>query len=144
MNLFKLVLPGSDVHRSRLNEDVLNSQYASPKINTKATPPHTGILFVNWQSSKFFARGDTFLIYSFPHKYNYPPLALGAYKFNNGTTTYRGLLPFSIGALGEILIDSDSTNVNIKYHSFDLSNITVIPPFTMQIRFYVFAERGKA
>lgn len=145
MSIFKISLPGTDVKNARIQDLVLSSLYPNPKIDTTASPPHAGIIFLNWQAVGLSqANNTTKLIYSFSHGYDYIPTAFAAYKFDNGSLVTDGVLPFQYGNLGEITIDTDPTNVNIKYQSIDLASTTVIPPFLMQIRFYVMADRGKA
>jgi hypothetical protein len=108
----------------------------------KATPPHAGLIDLNWA-----------VIYPSPTKllkrFTKYPMAmitslelLLAFSFDNGSVKVSGTLPFSIGGIGLIIIDADPTYVNLKYFSTDLANTTPIPPFTMLIRFYIFAERG--
>jgi hypothetical protein len=143
MNIFKISLPGQDVRGARLNEEVVDSIYPSPKVSTIASPPHAGIIHLNWSSSIILPNPTVKNLYSFAHGYNQIPSTLAVFSFDNGTTKTNGILPFNYGALGLILIDADSTNVNLKYISFDLAS-TVIPVFIMQVRFYVFAERGYA
>lgn len=140
--VFKITLPNNDVRTSDLKDEVLNSLAPSPKINTQASPPHVGIIFLNWASSSLvIPRGTTQVLYSFPHGYNYVPTAIAVFAFDNGVNPQNGTLPFQYGALGIITIDTDALNVNLKYFSIDLGS-TIIPPFTMQVRFYVMAERG--
>lgn len=143
MNIFKIALPNNDVKTARLADEVLDSRYPSPKIDTKASPPHAGILDINWQSSNIvIPHQQTRLLHRFPHKYGYIPTAFGVYTFDNGSRKTSGTLPLSIGAVGIITIDTDDTYVNFTYFSIDFTDITSIPPFIMQIRFYVMAERG--
>lgn len=143
MSIIKLSLPGIDVKSSRLSDEVIDSRYANPKIDTEATPPHTGIVFLAWNTTGLiYPIGTNRILYSFSHGYSYIPTAFAAYSFDSGATRVKGTLPFQLGALGIITIDTDATNVNIKYHSVDVT-ATAVPAFTMQIRFYVMAERGK-
>jgi hypothetical protein len=81
------------------------------------------------------------MLYSFPHNYGYIPTVIGTSEFDNGVQQVKGMLPVQIGAMGMVILDSDTTNVNLKYFSFDFG-ATPIPPFTLKIRFYVMAERG--
>lgn len=143
MSALKVALPGKDISSSDLQDFVLNSLAASPKINTKALPVHAGIIRVNWQSSNIaVALNTTRVLYSFPHGYNYVPTVFGVHHFDNGSFQTDGVLPFQYGGLGMLLIDADATNINLKYFSTDFSNTFPVTPFFMQVRFYVFAERG--
>lgn len=139
---FSIALPGKDVYRGKVTDMVIDSRYPSPKIDTTAKPPHAGIVFVNWSSSISLASGDSRLIYSFPHNYNNIPTVMASYEFDNGSARLKGTLPFQYGGLGIITIDADNKNINIKYYSTDFA-ATVIPAFTMKIRFYVMSEQGK-
>lgn len=141
MSVFRLALPGFDVHRGKPEQMVLDAVHDSPKIDTQATPPHAGIIFLNWQDTSVIAYDTVKLITSFPHKYNQTPTVIGSYKFDNGFTILRGTMSFQVGALGMLVLDADETNINLKYYSFDFLG-TNMPTFTMQIRFYVMAEAG--
>lgn len=142
MSIFKIALPGNDVKDASISQEVLDSQFPSPKVNTLAQPPHAGIIHLNWSSSVAVPLGTTKLIYSFPHGYDYIPSCFASYSFDNGSVRNSGVLPFQYGAIGVILLDADIRNINLKYFSADLAGVTVVPPFLMQVRFYVFAERG--
>lgn len=145
MNIFKIALPGFSYRDAKPNEEAVDSLYSSPKVNTLAQPSHVGILSINWQTSGIVMPFSTNrIIYSFPHGYSYIPVAFAVCQFDNGSVRVNGTLPFGIGALGEVIIDTDATNVNFRYLSSDLSNATPIPPFLLRARFYVFAERGHA
>lgn len=144
MNIFKIVLPGSKVDNSRVAEDIVNSAYPNPKVDTTASPPHAGIIFLNWASTGItMASGTSRLLYSFPHNYNYAPGVFGVCAFDAGSGVKHGPTPFFIGAIGVIVLESDRNNVNLKYFSSDIGGpLTAISPFTMRVRYYVFAERG--
>lgn len=143
--VFKLALPGNDALKASVSNEVVDSLYPNPKINTKANPPHTGIIRLHWVSSGVTVPYDqTNILYSFPHGYGYVPTVFGNYKFDNGSIIRRGTLPFQYGSLGIIVMDADDTNVYLKYFSYDLSvGLTAVPPFEMQVRFYVMAEQGR-
>lgn len=141
MSKFKIALPGFDVHSSQVGEEALDSQYPNPKINAIANPPHVGIIDLDWVSTSITVPANSEkILYSFPHGYDYVPTCIGVYHFDNGTNPSSGILPFQYGALGLILLDADSININLKWVSFDGG--TTIPNFIMQVRFYVMAERG--
>lgn len=143
MSTFRIALPGNDVHTARIQDLAIDRRYPNPKIYTKANPPHTGIIFLNWASSIGVNFQTTKILHSFKHNYNYIPTVFASYKFDNGSQILRGTLPFQYGALGVITMDADDTNINLKYYSIDGAiPATTIPPFTMQIRFYVMAESG--
>jgi len=145
MNIFKISLPGIDVKRSRPSDEVVDSLYPSPKVSTIASPFHAGIIFLNWQTANLTkAFNSITVLYSFPHGYNHIPIVLGIIHFDNGSVIRSGTMPFDIGAIGLLVIDADSTNVNLKYLSLDISSTFPIPVFQARIRFYVFAERGHA
>ncbi len=141
MNIFKLSLPNNDVKRARIQDVVLDSTYPNPKINTKADPPHAGTISLNWVDTTGVPYATTKLLYSFAHGYNKMPTVFASYKYDTGLVVRRGTLPFQLGALGMISIDADAKNINLKYYSFDIFD-TPIPPFIMQIRFYVMVEHG--
>lgn len=143
MSTFRIALPGNDVHTARIQDLAIDRRYPNPKIYTKANPPHTGIIFLNWASSIGINFQTTKILHPFKHNYNYIPTVFASYKFDNGSQVLRGTLPFQYGALGIITMDADDTNINLKYYSTDAAiPATTIPPFTMQIRFYVMAESG--
>lgn len=139
---FKIALPGFDVRTSRVTEEVLDGLYANPKINTKASPPHLGIIRVNWATTGIIIPTDTTrILYSFPHNYGYVPTVFASYAFDNGTIRSNGTLPFQMGGIGIVTIDADLVNINLKYYSFDLAS-TAITPFLMNVKPYVMAEQG--
>lgn len=142
MNVFKVALPNQDVKHARVQDLALDSLHPNPKISTVVSPLHTGIIFLNWVDTSARAYGSTLNIYYFSHGYDYVPTVFASYKFDNGSTIRKGMLPFSYGALGMIIIDADIKNINLKYYSLDLSGASAIPAFVMQIRFYVMSERG--
>lgn len=143
MSKFKISIPGVSVQDAKPSEETVDSTYPSPKVNTLATPPHAGIIFVDWSSStQTQALGTTRVLYKIPHGYNYIPTVFGNYIFDNGTRKIRGMLPFQYGSLGMIILDTDKTNANLKYISLDLANTTPITPFLITVRFYIMAERG--
>lgn len=139
MSVFKLALPGFNAKDARLDQEVLDSAYPSPKINTVPTPPHAGLIYLNWQSTIVVPLNSVKLLYSFPHGYNYIPTAFATYAYDDGTTRVNGVLLYS-NNYGTLVLDTDSTNVNLKWISGDGTN--PVPPFIMHIRYYVFAERG--
>lgn len=141
MSVFKLALPGFDVHRARAGELVLSNLMDSPKIDTQATPPHAGIIFLNWQTTTAIPFDTTKIITSFPHNLKRIPQVIGSYRFDNGFNTLKGTFPFQLGALGILTMDADEININLKYYSIDGAS-TAIPVFTMQARFYVIAAPG--
>src|SRR6266513_509582 len=141
MSVFKVALPGKDAHRGSITDMVIDNRYPSPKIDTAANPVHAGLIFLSWNDTTAIASGTTKVVYSFPHHYSKCPSAFASYSFDNGTQRIKATLPLQIGALGILTIDTDDTNVNLKYFSFDIGS-TPIPAFTAQIRFYVMAESG--
>lgn len=141
--VFKISLPGNAVRDADLKNEAIDSRYASPKISTVATPPHAGIIYLNWQSTTLsYPERTTKVLYSFQHNYATIPTVFASYKFDNGTQHIYGTLPLQIGSLGLIILDTDKTYVNLKYFSLDIANTTPIPPFALKIRFYVMAEAG--
>lgn len=143
MTEFRLALPGTDVHRGRPQDMVLDSRLDSPKIDTTASPPHAALIFLNWNRTAGIPDDTTLLLYSFPHNYNQIPIVIAAYKFDNGSNVLKGVLPFQLGGQGIITMDADEENINLKYYSID-GNVspTDILPFIMQLRYYVMAEAG--
>lgn len=144
MNIFKIALPGSSIRNSELKDEVIDSRYSSPKVNTITDTPHAGIISVDWSTTGLtFSRNTIKILDSFLHGYDYVPTAMGSFKFDNGTNKVTGILPIQIGALGIINVDTDQTNFNLKYVSLDGgSPLTIIPPFLLQVRYYIMAERG--
>lgn len=140
-NIFKVALPNNDVARARVQDLVIDNRYPNPKINVKANPPHTGIIFLAWNDTTAVADQTTKLIHSFPHGYNSVPTVFASHKFDNGSTIRKGTLPFALGVLGIITIDADIKNVNVKFYSTNVFS-NPMPAFTMQIRFYVMVETG--
>lgn len=142
-NVFRVALPNNDI-RAHLDSMAVDSRYASPKIDTLASPAHVGLISLNWNSSTIALPDTTIkLLYYFPHNYNYTPTVFASYKFDNGANILKGTLPFQNGSLGIILMDADTKNINLKYYSTDAgAPASNIPPFIMQIRFYVMAEQG--
>lgn len=141
--VFRVARENEDVLRGRIEKMVLDSRYAVPKIDTKADPPHAGIIFLNWADTTGVNFDTIKLLTSFPHGYNKMPTVFGSYTFDNGSSRQKGTLPFQFGALGMIILDADDVNINLKYYSFDPSiPATAIIPFLMQIKFYVMAEHG--
>lgn len=139
--VFRLALPGFDVHRGKIEQMILDSQYPSPKVDTQAVPTHAGLLFLDWQDITPINYDEVKTIFSFPHRLGRVPIVIASYKFDNGTVVLKGTLPFQLGAFGIITMDADEKNVNLKYYSFDIFGNNM-PQFTMQIRFYVMAELG--
>lgn len=142
-NVFRIALPGKDVKEARVWETAVDNLYPNPKIDTAPTPPHAGIINLNWTRTAAVTNNTTVLIHSFPHGYNHVPTVFASYSFSNATVTtpIKGTLPFQLGAIAIITIDADATNINLKYYSTD-AGATAINPFTMQIRYYVMAEKG--
>lgn len=140
---FRVALPGEDVLRGAISKMIVDSRYPFPKIDTQASPPHAGIIFLNWADTSGIPDGTIKLLCFFPHGYTKMPTVFGSYAFDNGTNRLNGTLPFQNGALGVIFLDADDVNINLKYYSFDQSiPATAILPFLMQIKFYVMAEHG--
>lgn len=129
--------------QARLKDIIVSSKYSSPKIYTLGNPPHAGNIFINWSSSLAKAYGTTTLIDSFPHGFQYVPSVFATFNFQNSSNQLDGMMPFSYGAIGVITIDTDATNVNVKYFSTDLANTTVIPTFNMVIRYYLMVDPGE-
>lgn len=141
MRVFKMS-SGVDINRAGVQDLVVDSEHGSPKIYTLARPPHTGDIFVNWQTTTPIPLGTTKIIYSFPHNFTYTPTVFASYRSDDGVNQRAGTLPLQFGAIGMITIDADATNINLKYFSFDISGTGNIGPFTLQVRFYVMVERG--
>lgn len=144
MNTFRIALPDNKVQTADIKDEVIDSRYPSPKINTKANPPHVGIVYINWATAGLsFALGETKIIHQFPHGYDYVPSTFGVFSFDDGTNRVSGTLPFQFGSLGYIILEADVKNVYIKYFSVDAISPSIpVPQFTFQVRFYVMAERG--
>lgn len=143
MNIFKISLPGFDAKQTKLDEEAVDSIYPSPKVNVLAKPIHAGIFRLTWQSTGLaFASGTTRLLSSFPHNYNYIPSVIGVYRYDNGSRVINGIMPLFIGAQGTVVLDADRNNINLKYFSYDISGSSAVLPFLLNVRFYVFAERG--
>jgi hypothetical protein len=140
MGMFKISKPGVDVQDASSSETILDNLRSSPKIDTTAIPPHAGVIELEWTTSGIIVPyGETRVLYSIPHGYDHLPTAIGLFT---SVTQGAGRLPFEIGAIGVLILDADSVNVNLKYFSSDLVGTTVIPPFSLTIRYYIFAERG--
>lgn len=145
MNNFKITLPGNSVHNSSLKEEVLDGLYANPKIDTRPTPPHAAIINLTWNDTTSFLWPTIKTAYSFPHGYNYIPSVIGVFSYSSVLIpSEKGVLPFQPGDQDyTIIIDADLTNINIKLFNADnIPPANNINPFTMKIRYYVFAERG--
>lgn len=141
-NVFRVSLPNTDVKRRIPQNMAIDSLLPNPKIDTRASPPHAGIIFLDWNTAQVVPYQTTKLLYSFPHPYGYIPTVIASYKYDAGSTKTEGVLPFTLGATGIIIMDADNANINLKYRSNDVPGTTNIGPFLMQIRFYVMAERG--
>lgn len=142
--VFRLVLPGGDAKRPRPKLIIVDRDMDVPKIDTSADPEHAGIIFLNWESTGITMPINTFRILDkFPHDLNQIPTVVASYKFENGSVSLKGTLPFQYGALGVITMDTDDENINLKYESFD-ANIpgTAIPPFLLQLHYYVMSNAG--
>jgi len=139
-DVFKVSLPGKSVDTTKITDLVTSNLYPNPKVDTLASPPHVGTIFLNWTDTVGPADFTTRLIYSFPHNYNTIPTVIASYKYDDGTIL-RGVLGFQLGAIGMIVMDADDKNINLKFYSFNFLG-NPITPFIMQIRFYVFAEHG--
>lgn len=139
---FVIALPGYRARGAGPSEVVLSSDYPNPKISVYASPPHAGVIFLNWHTAGLTVPVNTArVLCSFPHNYNFVPTVFGSYIFDDGSATKRqAILPLQYGGLGIILLDADEKNINLKFFSFD--GVTTIPEFTMQVRFYVMAEHG--
>lgn len=143
MSTFKLVLPDKTVDSDNPLDLVVSSAHPSPKIDTRANPPHIGIIDLNWQTTGLSFANDTIKeLYQFEHNLGYVPAVFATYEFDNGTVRRGGTLPLQFGALGMFVLESDRTHVKFRYYSFDLGG-TPINPFTMQTRYYVLAQNGK-
>lgn len=141
MSIFRIALPGFDVHRGKLEQMVLDSAVPSPKIDTTADLSHAGIIHLNWTDTTPIADGTTKTIYSFKHNCSQIPSVFANYTWDGGSGVRKGVLPLQYGALGMILLDADATNINLKYYSFDSSS-TAISAFVMEIRYYVMSDLG--
>lgn len=153
MNVFKIALPGKDINRASLQEEVLDSTYPSPKINSFANPPHAGIVKIHntMNSSPLPAFGVTNTLYSFPHGYDYVPTVFGNYIIYNKPDTnpndsFAGQLPeVFVNASSELLIlltiEADLNNISINMLGLKVAPST-IAPYIFYIRYYVMAERG--
>lgn len=141
--VLKLALPGTDAKKASVGQLVTDSIHPNPKIYTLATTPHAGIISLTWNTTTARAYGSTLTIDTFTHNLGYIPTVFASYDWSNGTIERRGTLPFQYGALGMIVIDADTTNINLKYFSLDLPGTTAIPAFTMTVRYYVMVEPGK-
>lgn len=143
MSVFRLALPGFDVHRGRPEQMVADNRLDSPKIDTMANPAHAGIIFLNWTRTAGVPLDTFLMVYSFPHNYNQMPTVIAGYKFDNGSVVLNGVLPFQLGGQGILTMDADDTNINVKFYSTDGSiPVSDIQAFIMQLRYYVMAEPG--
>lgn len=138
MSVVRVALPGVDVKQARVWETAIDNLYPNPKIDTAPTPPHAGIIDVNWTRTAAVPDDTTILIHSFPHGYGYTPTVFASHE-TEGIST--GTLPFQLAALAVITIDADEENINLKYYSIDNSG-SAITPFVMHVRYYIMAERG--
>src|SRR3954471_18535511 len=103
---FSIAQPGSSASDTRVMNKVVDSLYPSPKVNMKASPPHAGLIDLNWSSSISLPNQTTKTLYQIPHGYDYLPGAFAGFSFDNGSVKVSGTLPFSIGGIGLIIIDA--------------------------------------
>lgn len=148
MAVFKLSLSGKAVQRVQLKDEVLDSNYSTPKISAFASPPHTGIITVHFVSYRFPLRGVTQVVYSFPHGYDHTPSVFANYNIVNVVAArFAGTTPLVTQAGGNNAglwtVDSDPININLKVLGLSSTPLTSTEA-TLKFRFYVFAERGKA
>lgn len=139
----ELKLSLTDIRSTRPSDYILNRKYPNPKVALGRTPPHIGILKVDVISQPIYSSGNIVTWYSFPHSYDYIPTVIGLFFGSQGDFTNGGVLPYgSWGALGEMFMDADERNVNVKFQSFDLS-ATALGERHFFIRYYVFAEEAR-
>lgn len=138
----ELRLSQTDIRSTKPSDYILNRKYPNPKVALGQTPAHIGILKVDVVSQPVYGFGDIVTWYSFPHPYDYIPAVIGLFFGSQGDFTNGGILPYGTwGALGEVFMDADERNVNVKFQSFDVSAIPLGERHFF-IRYYVFAEEG--
>lgn len=142
MRKFRVALPGFNADRARSNELSVSDELPNPKIKLGEDPSHTAILFLDIASGPVYANGSITTWYSFKHGYDYIPTVMGVYVGSSSSSDIGGLLPFPVGALGEIFIDADETNINLRFASYDVTSAIPLPEILMRIRYFVMAEFG--
>lgn len=136
MSNFKLST--TDIKSTKPSDYSVNRLYPNPKIKLRQNPPHIGIIRLDIITSPVYGSGGIFTWYSFPHGYDYIPSVIGV--FISGTSS--GILPVAFGAVGQIFIDADEKNVNIKFEDFGIGAVPLTEAH-YRIRYYVFAEEGR-
>lgn len=140
MSLFRLSL--GDAHEGKASQVIVDRRYPNPKVKLNQTPAHIGILKLDIVSGPTYSSGDIITWGSFPHGYDYMPTVVGLFIDGLSGFDDGGILPYSgIGSLGQIFLDADERNINVKFESFDLFG-TPLPARHLRIRYYVFAEEG--
>ena len=141
MSTFKLSL--TSIKSTRPSDYSVNRLYPNPKIAINQTPSHIGVLEVNVIGGPSYNDGDIATWYSFPHPYNYAPTVVGIFMDGLADFEDGGTLPYAgFGALGQIFMDADEDNVNLKFESFDIVGGTPLGERHLRIRYYVFAEEA--
>lgn len=133
--LFKISLPGVDVRTASPEQCVVHSDYASPKINKRANPPHRGLLAISINNTTF-AAGDT-VIYRFAHGYTYTPQVWAVFVDTNRPGIF-GFSPFVSG------IVSVETRTDDTFFSLVVSDpFGFALTFDLLCSYAIFAENGK-
>ncbi len=142
MSTFKL--SQTDIDSTNPNDSIVDRKYPNPKVALNQTPSHIGVLKVDVISGSVYTQGNIITWYSFPHPYDYIPTVIGLFYSAQGDFTNGGILPYTnFGALGEVFLDADEHNVNVKFQSFDIFGGTPLPERHFFIRYYVFAEEAR-
>lgn len=135
MSLFKVSLPGVNVDAANPFQTVVDSDYANPKINKKATPPHRGLVQLTLNNT--YLAGTNTAVYTLKHGYAYTPEVWGVVSDNTGNNIF-GFMPY-ISGFHSVTISTDATNMYITV----VAGATDWTPNTLlNISYAIFADNG--
>jgi hypothetical protein len=135
---FKISLPGYDVKTATPEQCAVHSSYPSPKAKLDQTPPHVGLLVVDFTGT--VTQGVTHIVYAIDHGYEYTPLTMPSLVFReHAGQVFSGVGQIGVGAT--LLIRARCTASQFIVDVYDNFNWTGSNAH-LEVSFHIFAENG--
>lgn len=138
--VMKISLPGYDVKTATPEQCAVHSSYPTFKSKIEQSPPHRGLLVVDFTSG--ITQNVTHTVYSIPHGYSYTPFTFPFIVATGNPflgTPIVGLGYTAIGANFFVSAYADDNNFYVKV--FDNFN-WIDASSELRVSFSIFAENG--
>lgn len=134
---FKVSLPGNDANTALPEKFAIHSSYHPPKAKADETPPHLGLLDVDFTAT--VTQNVVHNLYVINHNYGYIPFSIANILFNDGVQDFYGI-GFA-GNAGTLVINAYCTTTQFIVDIYD-NALWTSNAATLKVSYNIFAENG--